>query len=134
MLQPEFSHDSAPMPLVTDEQVAIHLHNLQTLLDDKKAIDLVTLDVRERSTVADFFLLCSGNSSTHTRALAETAQHYVKENDLMIYGLEGRQEGTWVLLDIGFIVVHVMQQSQREFYNLEQLWSYASKRPADSAQ
>ena len=74
--------------------------------------------------MADFFVVCSGNSSTHTRALADAAHHYMKEAGLTIYSLEGKNDGTWVLLDLGFLVVHVMQESVREFYNLEQLWSY----------
>lgn len=113
--------------LVSDTEVQQHLNALKEVLDDKKAIDVNTLDLRDKSTMADFFLICSGNSKTHTRALAEAAYGYVKEQNLQVYSLEGKNEGTWVLLDIGFLVVHVMQQEMREFYNLEQLWSHAQK-------
>lgn len=115
-------------PLLTDADIERHLHAIEQLLDDKKAIDLVSIDLREKSTMADFFVICSGNSKTHTRALAETVHHYVKDEGLHIYSLEGKHEGSWVLLDVGFMVVHVMQQTLREFYNLEQLWSHAQQK------
>ncbi|PKL75919.1 MAG: ribosome silencing factor [Candidatus Melainabacteria bacterium HGW-Melainabacteria-1] len=115
-------------PLLSDAQIEQHVQAIQQLLDDKKALDLVLLDLRDKSTMADFFIVCSGNSKPHTRALAETAHHYVKDEGLQIYSLEGKHEGSWVLLDVGFLVVHVMQQDLREFYNLEQLWSHAQQK------
>ena len=115
--------DPAPT-LLSDQDVQNYLEAIKTVLDDKKALDLVVIDLRKRSAMADFFIVCSGNSSTHTRALADAAYHYVKEAGLTIYSVEGKNDGSWVLLDLGFLVVHVMQESMREFYNLEQLWSY----------
>lgn len=117
-------------PLLSDQDIEQHLHAIQELLDDKKALDLVTIDLRDRSAMADYFIVCSGNSKTHTRALAEAAHQYVKDAGLHIYSLEGKHEGSWVLLDVGFLVVHVMQESLREFYNLEQLWSHAQQQSA----
>lgn len=124
---PNPSHPE-PMPasaLLTDAEIETHLQGVITALEDKKALDLLTLDLREKSTMADYFVICSGNSRTHTRAVAEAAYAYVKDQGLHVYGLEGKDDGAWVLLDVGFLVVHVMQESQREFYNLEQLWSHA---------
>lgn len=129
---PQALPEQVQRPMLTDADIARHLHAVEQLLDDKKAIDLVTMDLRDKSTMADFFIVCSGNSKTHTRALAETAHSYVKDEGLQIYSLEGKHEGSWVLLDVGFMVVHVMQQTLREFYNLEQLWSHAQQK--DSAQ
>lgn len=117
--------------IVSDADVERHLKGIQNALEDKKALDINVLDLRERSAMADYFLVCSGNSRTHTRAVAEAAYDYVKEQELQLYSMEGKNEGSWVLLDLGFIVVHVMQAEQREFYNLEQLWSHAQQ---DSAQ
>lgn len=116
-------HGEALTP-VTDAEVSEHLKGIQEALEDKKAIDMVTLDLREKSTMADYFVICSGNSRPHTRALSEAAYSYVKDAELNIYSFEGRQEGNWILLDLGFIVVHVMQEGQRSFYDLEQLWSH----------
>ena len=125
------THDSSTQhneqEVVTDAAVAEHLAGIQTALEDKKAIDISVLDLRDRSTMADYFVVCSGNSKTHTRAVSEAAYGYVKEHNLHVYSLEGKQEGLWVLLDIGFIVVHIMQAEEREFYNLEQLWSHAQQ-------
>lgn len=116
-----------PQVYLTDEDVSVHLQGIIEVLEDKKALDLVSLDLRDRSAMADYFVVCSGNSRPHTRALAEAAYGYVKDHELEVFSIEGKQEGTWVLLDIGFIVIHVMQASQREFYNLEQLWSHAQQ-------
>lgn len=116
-------HGEALVP-VTDAEVNIHLEAIKTVLEDKKAIDLAVLDLREKSAMADYFVVCSGNSRPHTRALSEAVYGYIKDTDLPVYSFEGRQEGTWILLDLGFIVVHVMQESERAFYNLEQLWTY----------
>ena len=127
---PEIPEMPESGPIVSDQDIAEHVRAIEALLDDKKALDLVTIDLRDKSTMADFFIVCSGNSKTHTRALAETAHSYVKDAGLHIYSLEGKHEGSWVLLDVGFLVVHVMQQSLREFYNLEQLWSHAQQKNA----
>lgn len=116
---------SEPSTSISDAQVDAYRDGIIAALEDKKALDVSVLDLRSKSTMADYFIVCSGNSKTHTRALAEAAYHYVKEQQLHVYSLEGKQEGSWVLLDIGFIVIHVMQESQREFYNLEQLWTHA---------
>lgn len=128
LIQREGDHSDGPSgPLLSDAEIERHVAAIEQVLDDKKGIDLVKLDLRDRSTMADYFIVCSGNSKTHTRALAEAAHGYVKDEGLHIYSLEGKHEGSWVLLDVGFLVVHVMQQSLREFYNLEQLWSHAQQ-------
>ncbi len=116
-----------PKVFLNDQDVSNHLQAIIEVLEDKKAIDVVSLDLRDKSAVADYFVVCSGNSRPHTRALAEAAYGYVKDHELEVYSIEGKQEGAWVLIDIGIIVIHVMQASQREFYNLEQLWSHAQK-------
>lgn len=130
MIEQESAHtsDKIQETLLSDQDIEKHLHAIEALLDDKKALDLVTIDLREKSAMADFFIVCSGNSKTHTRALAEAARGYVRDEGLHVYGHEGKHEGSWVLLDLGFLVVHVMQQSLREFYNLEQLWSHAQQK------
>ena len=119
--------NETPQVYLSDQDVSIHLQGIIDALEDKKAIDIVSLDLRDKSAMADYFIVCSGNSRPHTRAVAEAAYGYVKDHNLEVYSIEGKQEGAWVLLDIGIIVIHVMQASQREFYNLEQLWSHAQK-------
>ncbi len=93
-------------------------------LEDLKAKNLVTLDVRELSDVMDTLIIASGTSSRHTRALAENLVEDLKKNQgFRALGIEGLEAGDWVLVDYGDTVVHVMQQETRDFYELEKLWS-----------
>lgn len=111
--------------LLTDADVSAHLEALVELLEEKKAIDLASLDLRKRSTVADYFLVGGANSRPHGQALIGTVHQYAKEQELQVYSLEGQSDGTWILIDLGFLVVHIMQEEERRFYNLEELWSHA---------
>lgn len=114
--------------LMSDEDINRHLAALQEILDEKKALDMAVLDLRNRSTVVDYFVVAGANSRTHSQALAGAVYQYAKAHELHIYSLEGQSEGSWVLIDLGFLVVHVMQENQRQFYNLEELWSHAAKK------
>jgi ribosome-associated protein len=119
-----YNNPTESKPLLTDADVLVHLEALQEILEEKKAIDLRALALQERSSVADYFLVGGANSRPHSQALAGSVHQYAKEQDLQIYSLEGQSEGIWVLIDLGFIVVHIMQEDQRRFYNLEELWSH----------
>lgn len=96
-----------------------------SVLEDKKARDLVVLDVSNISTMTDFMVICTGTSRTHIQALFHSLNHYAKEKELKVYSQEGLQEATWILYDLGFIVVHIMDELLRKFYNLERLWKEA---------
>lgn len=89
---------------------------------EKKAIDPVILDLRSVSGVTDFFLICSGQSQVQVRAIADNILDRVNEEGLKLPQKEGYQDGVWVLLDFGQIVVHILQEGERQFYSLEQLW------------
>lgn len=91
-------------------------------LEDKKAKDLVILDVEGRSLLADRVILASGTSTTHVNALAEGAIQRLKEDGVTIFGIEGQQEAKWVLIDAGTVIVHIMTEAMREFYALERLY------------
>lgn len=93
--------------------------------DDKKAKAVRILDIRSISTVADFFVICSGTSVTHLRAIADTVEEQLSSQGLAMHHMEGYQNGRWILLDFGDLVVHVMQEDERQFYNLERLWGDA---------
>ena len=95
-----------------------------TALDDMKALDIVQLDVNGKTSVTDLFIIASGTSSRHVKAIASTVSSDAKKQGNKPLGVEGETLGEWVLVDLGDIVVHVMQPHVREFYDLEKLWSF----------
>ncbi len=92
---------------------------------DRKALDVVALDVRELASYADVFVLATGTSDRHTRAVADAVLEAAARMGEKPLGREGQEEGRWVLIDLGDIIVHVFQQEVREYYDLERLWSDA---------
>ena len=93
----------------------------------RKAKDLVILDVRELTSFADVFLICSGRSNRQVTAIAEHIKTDLKKNNIAPISIEGLKDGQWVLLDYGFILVHVFLEPVREFYDLEGFWSNARR-------
>ncbi|KFZ36433.1 ribosome-associated protein [Shewanella mangrovi] len=92
-------------------------------VEDIKAKDIVVLDVREKSNVTDFMVICTGTSNTHLRAIADNLVREAKTAGVEPLGVEGRDSNEWVLVDLGDVIVHVMQDATREQYQLEKLWS-----------
>ena len=92
-------------------------------LDDVKAQDIVTLDVRNMTSVTDYMVVASGTSNRHVKALVENVADQAREAGHRPIGVEGEDGGEWVLLDLQDALVHVMLPKVREFYNLEKLWS-----------
>ena len=91
-------------------------------LDDLKATDVVELDVRDMTDIADFMVIASGRSSRQVTAIAEHLALTSKREGHAPLGVEGLREGDWVLIDLCDVIVHVMQPATREFYQLEKLW------------
>ena len=98
----------------------------------KKAIDVVVLDVRELTSIADVFIICSGHSNRQVIAIAEYIQVDLKKNGLKPLSVEGKKEGHWVLLDYGHVIIHIFYEPIRNFYDLEGLWIDAKKIETDS--
>ena len=92
-------------------------------LDDVKAKDIVTLDVRNMTSVTDYMIIASGTSNRHVKALIESVAEKAREAGHRPIGIEGEEGSEWVLLDLQDALVHVMLPQVREFYNLEKLWS-----------
>ena len=92
-------------------------------LEELKARDVSVLDVRDMTTITDYFVIASGTSDRHVKSLAERIIERAKEVDQSPLGVEGLDRGEWVLVDLADVVVHVMQAEAREFYKLENLWS-----------
>jgi ribosome-associated protein len=99
------------------------VRRLKGRLEEKKALDLVIIDLRERAAFTDFFLVATGTSQTHVAALAEEADRFFHEQKLRVLSIAGLPEATWVLVDGGDVVVHVFQHEARGFYDLERLWA-----------
>ena len=92
-------------------------------LEDLKAQNLVVIDVKGTTSVTDYMIIASGSSSRQVMALARNVQSAVKEKGIEPLSIEGLDAGEWVLVDLGDILVHVMQPQTRELYELEKLWS-----------
>ena len=99
----------------------LHRIVIETALE-KKAFDILVLDIRKRSDVTDFFILCSGNSKTQVRAIVDAIVEKTCSIKLKPLAIEGYQEGDWVILDLVDAFVHVFQKDVRSYYDLERLW------------
>ena len=93
-------------------------------LDDLKAKDIVTLDVREITDVTDYMVICTGTSNRHVKSLADNVALDLKKSGCQALGIEGVDHASeWALVDFGEVIVHVMLPDTREFYDLERLWT-----------
>ena len=94
---------------------------------EKKALDLVVLDVAELTSIADVFIICSGRSNRQVNAIADTIVTNLKKHKIKPLSVEGTGEGHWVLLDYGHVVIHIFYEPVREFFDLEGLWVDAKR-------
>ncbi len=95
------------------------------LAEEKKASNIVLLDIRKVSIIADYFVICSGNSDRQVKAIARDIEDNLEKQDIRPHSKEGLDQGRWVLLDYGDVIVHVFAPFEREYYQLEKLWSNA---------
>ena len=93
----------------------------------RKAVNVVALDVRELTSIADVFIICSGRSSRQVSAIADHIERELRKEKIKPLSVEGTSEGQWVLMDYGSVIIHVFFESVREFYDLEGLWSDAPR-------
>ncbi len=100
---------------------------------DKKGEDFVAIDVSGRTIIADTFALVTGRSNIQTRAIADAVTEAVEAAGHKVARTEGYADGTWILIDLGEVIVHVFTPEQRAFYNLERLWSEVEKRQAQGS-
>lgn len=94
--------------------------------EDKKANYITEIDLRGKTLIADFFIICSGTSNIHIRSVADGIIELLEKQGVRQRRMEGYSEATWILLDYGDVIVHVMSEEQRNFYGLEKLWTGAS--------
>ncbi|MBM7651708.1 ribosome silencing factor [Neobacillus cucumis] len=93
--------------------------------DDKRAEDILALDMNGISLIADYFIICHGNSDKQVQAIAREMKEKAQENGYDVKRMEGFDEARWVLIDLGDVVAHVFHRDERSYYNLERLWGDA---------
>lgn len=94
---------------------------------EKKAYDLVLLDVREATSIADYFIICSGRSDRQVQSIAQGIDENLRAQGIRPLAVEGLSRGQWVLMDFSDVIVHIFYQPIRDFYDLEALWNHAPR-------
>ncbi|HYL40787.1 MAG TPA: ribosome silencing factor [Candidatus Binatus sp.] len=123
---PSRRHDAAPRSTAAEERASIDLaRRIVELAEDRKAADIVLLDLTGLTAVADQFVICSGGSERQLDAIAEGIVRGLREEGVRPFGREGTAASHWVLLDFGSVIVHVFTPPERDFYQLERHWSEA---------
>ena len=108
--------------MLTPKEIA---YSVTKALDEKKGMDIKLLKIDKVSSLADYFLICTGTSNTHVRTLCDYAEYTLDQLGESMLSREGHRGNSWELLDYGTIVVHVFTEEAREFYSLERLWADA---------
>ncbi len=91
-------------------------------VDDMKALDILTIDVQGKSSITDFMVICTGTSKRHVASIADHVASEATLAGMALLAVDGESEGEWVIVDMGDTILHVMQQEQRDLYQLEKLW------------
>lgn len=115
------------MKIETDKKLEI----VKRLLESKKADDVEVIDLRNRTLIADYFVICSGTSNTHIKAIADGLLSEGRDEGLKKERVEGYTQARWVLVDYGDIVVHIMAREEREYYDIESLWQATAVKLAE---
>lgn len=95
---------------------------IEDILESKKAKDIKKIDIKNKTTIADYFIIASGTSTTHVKSLADNLEEELKKNNVYPKKIEGYNTGSWILLDYDDIIVHIFTENERENYSLEDLW------------
>ncbi|UOQ86082.1 ribosome silencing factor [Gracilibacillus salinarum] len=93
--------------------------------DDKRAEDIVIMDMKNVSLIADYFLICQGTNERQVQAIAREVKDFAQEEEIEVKRLEGFDQARWVLVDLGDVVCHIFHRDERQYYNLEKLWGDA---------
>ena len=101
------------------------------ILEDKKARNIEIIDISKVSTLADYFIICSGTSTIHIRTIADELDLKMNEAGINLIHKEGYESARWILLDFGELVIHIFHEEDRSFYNLERLWADGKFRTPD---
>ena len=121
VIRPEW----ATLPALDSNEPKALAEAIAFVLDEKKGREIKTLYVENKTILADYFVLCTGNSNTQVKALADEVDFKISQRGLSPIHFEGRDNGSWVLIDYGSVIVHIFGREARDFYNLDKLWSDA---------
>lgn len=98
------------------------LKKIVEILDTKKAINIKQIDIKDKTTIADYFIVASGTSNTHVKSLADNVEEEVKKENIVPNKIEGYESATWILMDYGEVIIHLFTEKERENYSIEDLW------------
>lgn len=98
------------------------LKKIVEILDTKKAINIKQIDIKDKTTIADYFIVASGTSNTHVKSLADNVEEELKKENIVPNKIEGYESATWILMDYGEVIVHLFTEKERENYSIEDLW------------
>lgn len=107
---------------------------IKNALEDKKASDIEVLNVSEQTSLGDYFVVASCQSAVQVRACVDEVEEKMQDAGIVVLHKEGYQGGSWILMDYGDVIVHVMQQETREFYDIERLWDNAGTARKEQAE
>lgn len=96
--------------------------NVISALEDIKAFDIISIDIRKQASIADYIIIASANSSRQAKALADNIKDEMQKINISLIGMEGGSGSEWVLVDLGDIIIHIMTPTIRAHYNLEEIW------------
>ena len=123
----EMSSEKVLLPSLKDATPLELATAIGEILDNKKGNGVKVLHVESKTSITDYFVLCTGNSGTHVKALAGEVEYQMDLREVKVDNFEGRDNGAWVVLDYSSVMVHVMSRESREFYDLEKLFDGAEE-------
>ena len=113
--------DTAVSPLDASDAKAL-AEAIADVLDSKKGHDIKVLYVEDKTVITEYFVICTGNSSTQVKALLGEVEYRLEQRGVTPYGVEGRDNNSWMILDYSNVIVHIFSREAREFYNLDKLY------------
>ena len=118
----QFENMTEALPPIDGANALEVAEAIAEILDSKKARDIKVIHVEDKTVISEYFVICTGNSSTQVKALAGEVEFRMEQRNLKPYSVEGRDNNSWVLVDYSNVIVHIFSREAREFYNLDKLY------------
>lgn len=115
------------------DNIKLLLETAYKAIDDKKGKNITVLNIGKLTTIADYFIIATGTSTTHVKAMADEVEEKIRELDFCLGHREGYNSGRWILLDYKDVVIHIFHEEDRSFYNIERLWGDAPRIDVDNS-